>query len=575
MQQLFFINKAANAFAVLGIFKFYQLRGYMDSSGPEKREHWGSRLGFILAAAGSAIGLGNIWKFPYITYENGGGAFVLLYLVCILCVGFPIMIAEFVLGKVSEKDAVGCFGVFRPDKKIFKFIGIIGVFTGFIILSYYSVVAGWTLEYTLKSLTCNEFIVEKVDYSSPDLKKGIFNKHGNHSLEAKADILKNAGFTDNNTEKNWKAFLESNNDAHVATRLTLFDEVLQKAKIDLGEQKFEESALMIARQQKANKVFGDHLAKGTPMLFWHAAFMIFTGLIVFGGISGGIEKASRLLMPLLFLLLGGLMLYSLTLSGGGDAIKFLVNADFTKLNRHSILEALGHAFFTLSLGMGAMITYGSYLKKEDKVVSSAITVSILDTLIALMACLVLYPILFTFNTEVSAGAGLLFITLPALLASNPGGALILSIFFILVAFAALSSTISLLEVVVTYTNDEFGWKRHTSTIINSFMIFLIGVPSALCFGGNKFFTELTLLNKGDAKLNWFDSFDYLATNWLLPVGGLLIALFIGWMIKDQAKNDQIKEELGGGTYPIWNFLIKYVSPICVALVLANKIGLIE
>ncbi|MBU1105345.1 MAG: sodium-dependent transporter [Candidatus Riflebacteria bacterium] len=547
----------------------------MDSSGPEKREHWGSKLGFILAAAGSAVGLGNIWKFPYITYENGGGAFVLLYLVCILCVGFPIMIAEFVLGKVSEKDAVGTFGVFRPDKKIFKFIGIIGVFTGFIILSYYSVVAGWTLEYTLKSLTCNEFIVEKVDYNSPELKKAIFNKHGVYDAAAKADILKNAGFTDDKTEENWKAFLDSNDTAHAAARLSIFDEVIQKAKTDLGEQKFEESALMISRQQKASEVFTNHLAKGTPMLLWHAVFMLLTGLIVFGGISGGIEKASRILMPLLFLLLGGLMIYSLTLSGGTEAIKFLFNADFAKLNRHSILEALGHAFFTLSLGMGAMITYGSYLKKEDGVVSSAITVSILDTLIALMACLTLYPILFTFNTEVSGGAGLLFITLPALLANTIGGSIILSIFFVLVAFAALSSTISLLEVVVTYTDDEFGWKRHTSTIVNSFVIFLVGVPSALCFGGNKFFTELTLLSKGDTKLNWFDSFDYLASNWLLPIGGLLIALFIGWMIKDQAKTNQIKEELGSGFYPVWNFLIKFVAPICVAVVIANKIGLIE
>ncbi|PKL44062.1 MAG: hypothetical protein CVV42_19835 [Candidatus Riflebacteria bacterium HGW-Riflebacteria-2] len=554
----------------------------MDNNSTKGRDHWGSKLGFILAAAGSAVGLGNIWKFPYITYENGGGAFVLLYLVCILCVGFPIMVAEFLLGKISEKDAVGCFGIFRPDNKIFKFIGIIGVFTGFIILSYYSVVAGWTLEYTLKSLTCSEFIVDKPDYSSPELRKAIFKKYGTFTPAEKSEILLKAGFTaeagkqaEQNSEANWKTLFESNDENYVSLRAPLIDQVVEKARAELGEQKFEESAIMMTKQHKASKIFGEHLGKGGSMLFWHAIFMIFTAVIVYGGISGGIEKASRILMPILFLLLGGLMIHSLTLSGGIDAFKFLINPDFAKLNKHSILEALGHAFFTLSLGMGAMITYGSYLSKKDKVTSSAMTVSILDTLIALMACMVLYPILFTYNTEVSAGAGLLFITLPALLAGSSGGSIILTVFFILVAFAALSSTISLLEVVVTYTNDEFGWKRKTSTIVNSVVIFLVGVPSALCFGGNKFFTELTLLSKGDAKLNWFDSFDYLASNWLLPVGGLLIALFIGWMIKDQEKHELIKEELGSSFYPFWNFLIKYVSPVCVAIIIANKIGLIE
>lgn len=544
----------------------------MENNTTKGRDHWGSKLGFILAAAGSAVGLGNIWKFPYITYENGGGAFVLLYLVCILCVGFPIMIAEFLLGKISEKDAVGCFAIFRPDNKIFKFIGIIGVFTGFIILSYYSVVAGWTLEYTLKSLTCSEFIVDKPDYSSPELQKAIFQKYNKFTPDEKSQILLKAGFDE---KADWKTLFNSSEQNHISIRESLIEQVMKNVRAELGEQQFEESAIMLAKQQQSNKIFEEHLGKGNSMLFWHFLFMILTAVIVYGGISGGIEKAARILMPVLFLLLAGLMIYSLTLSGGLDAFKFLINPDFAKLNKHSILEALGHAFFTLSLGMGAMITYGSYLKKEDKVTSSAMTVSILDTVIALMACLVLYPILFTYNTEVSAGAGLLFITLPALLAGSNGGAIILTTFFILVAFAALSSTISLLEVVVTYTNDEFGWKRKTSTIVNSIVIFLVGVPSALCFGGNKFFTDLTLLSKGNAKLNWFDSFDYLASNWLLPIGGLLIALFIGWMIKDMNKHEQIKEELGSGFYPVWNFLIKYVSPVCVAIIIANKIGLIQ
>lgn len=454
------------------------------------RGNWGTRLGFVLAAAGSAVGLGNLWKFPYITYDNNGGTFVLVYLICISIVGLPIMIAEIMIGRSTQKNAVGAFKALFPQQWIWQIIGWLGIATGFIILSYYSVVAGWTLEYTLRSLT------------------GYFSGLG-------PDVIASS--------------------------------------------------------------FGEFLADPVRQVGWHAVFMFITAAVVFGGISKGIERWTKVLVPLLFAILLVLMVYSLTTGAGKKAIAFIFNFS-SPISTHGMLEALGHAFFTLSLGMGAMLTYGSYLRKDTDIGKAAFTVTVLDTLVALVACLVMYPIIFANpDLQITESIGIIFTTLPYIFQSIPLGNIFSPLFFALMAFAALTSTISLLEVVVSYTVDELKWQRHRSVIVVSFVIFLFGIPSALSYGAVDWISSITLLSKGDAALNWFDSFDYLASNWLLPIGGMLIAFFAGWIMKVELKKAEILQGEGFKliNYGVWNFLIKFVSPVAVLLVLLYKIGIIK
>jgi NSS family neurotransmitter:Na+ symporter len=444
-----------------------------------KRGLWTSRIGFIMASAGSAVGLGNIWKFPYITGMHGGGAFVLFYLFCIVAIGIPIMIAEMVIGRHTHKDPVGAFRKLRGGPWVM--VGWLGVTAGFVILSYYSVVAGWAVDYLWLAL------------------KGTFS--GRHSKEIP-------------------------------------------------------------------ELFGTLLASDLSQLFWQAVFMALTVCIVLGGVKNGLERANKVLMPLLFLILVILAVHGLFSPGGARALAFLFTPDWHKLDAAAMLEALGHAFFSLSLGMGAILTYGSYADDKTNIPNVAITVSIMDTSVALLAGIAIFPIVFTYGMAPAAGPGLVFKTLPIIFSQMPGGTFIATLFFLLLVFAALTSGISLLEVVVAYYCDEKKWSRRTATLSVGGLIFLLGVPSAL---SNHLLADVHFIGGR----NFLDTVDLLATNYILPLGALSIAIFTGWVLTTRVARDEIeKGAVRFHYYPVWHFLIRYVCPILVAIVFLSKIGLV-
>jgi NSS family neurotransmitter:Na+ symporter len=431
-----------------------------------------------MASAGSAVGLGNIWKFPYITGMHGGGAFVLFFIFCIFTVGIPIMIAEMVIGRHTHKDPVGAFKAIRGGA--WTAVGWLGVIAAFVILSYYCVVAGWTVDYLWLSLT------------------GTFS--GRHS------------------------------------------------------------ALV-------PELFSGLLASDLGQVFWQAVFMGLTVFIVLGGVSKGLERANKVMMPILFLILITLAVMGLLSPGGARALDFLFSPDWSRLDPPSMLEALGHAFFSLSLGMGAMLTYGSYADEQTNIPTVAVTVSVMDTCVALLSGMAIFPIVFTYGMEPAAGPGLVFKTLPVTFGMMPGGTVIAILFFLLLVFAALTSSISLLEVVVAYYCDEKKWDRKKATLVMGFLIFLLGVPSAL---SNNLLKDIHFIGGR----NFLDSIDLLSTNYILPLGGLLIAVFTGWVLTTRLARGEIeKGSIRFHLYPIWHFLIKYVSPVLVALVLLNKIGI--
>ncbi|MBT0664436.1 sodium-dependent transporter [Geobacter pelophilus] len=442
-----------------------------------KRGLWSSRLGFIMASAGSAIGLGNIWKFPYITGMHGGGAFVLFFIFCIVTVGIPLMIAEMIIGRHTRKDPVGAFKGLHGGAWVLT--GWLGVIAGFMILSYYCVVAGWAVDYLWLSF------------------RGTFTQQ--HSGQVP-------------------------------------------------------------------EIFSNLLSNDLSQLFWQAVFMLMTVIIVIGGVKSGLERANKIMMPILFLILLVLAGLGLNSPGGAQAVRFLFSPDWSKLDPPAMLEALGHAFFSLSLGMGAMLTYGSYADEETSIPKVAITVSLMDTLVALLSGLAIFPIVFTYGMEPAAGPGLVFKTLPVLFSRMPGGTIIATLFFLLLVFAALTSSISLLEVVVAYYCDENRWGRKKATLVMGAIIFLIGVPSAL---SNNMLKDVHIIGAR----NFLDSIDLACTNYILPLGGLLIALFSGWvMTQGIAKGELLKGDTNAYIYPAWHFLIKYVAPVLVALVFLNKAG---
>ncbi len=448
------------------------------------RVQWASRIGFVLAAAGSAVGLGNIWKFPYIAGVNGGGAFVLIYLVSIALIGFPIMIAELLLGRGTQSSPVMAFSKMAGEESNWKAVGWIGVATGFIILSYYSVVAGWSLNYVLMSIC--DFTNDK----SPE---------------------------------------------------------------------------------QINSLFDTLSASGGINIFWHSIFMLITIGIVIGGVRKGIEKWSKILMPVLFVILVVLVVRSIFMPGFMQGIEFVFAPDLSALTAAGVLEAVGHAFFTLSLGMGAMLTYGSYLSKKEDLVKASVVVCSLDTLIALMACLIIFPIVFSFGFAPNAGPGLAFKTIPVVFSQIIGGSLLSILFFLLLAFAALTSAISLLEVVTAHFIDSLGWTRKKAALITGSLIFMFGIPSALS-GSKWIFSEWEdLFTK-----NFFDTMDYLATNWMLPLGGLLMAIYVGWF----AKKATIRAEFTQGSkygslFGAWLFVLRFIVPITMVVVLLYKVGILQ
>ncbi len=447
--------------------------GGFVQGGKSARGNWGSRMGFILAATGSAIGLGNIWKFPYITGVYGGAAFVLVYLGCVVIVGLPLMMAELMIGRRSKKNPVGAFKALHKPSSPWQITGWLGVASGFVILSFYSVVAGWAMAYIFKSI---------------------------------------AGFT--------------------------------------------------GTADQIQSEFGALVAHPSASIFWHTLFMVLCMGIVIGGVQRGIERWSKILMPTLFAILIGLMIYGVFFTeGGARALDFLFKPDFHKLSAEAVLSALGHAFFTLSLGMGAMLTYGSYMRSDESITRDAITVSLLDTVIALIAGIAIYSLVFNFKMDPAAGPGLIFQTLPVLFAQT--GPWVSVPFFILLTFAALTSGISLLEVVVAYFVDERNWSRKKATLVLGGLIWVFGMLSAIA--------SLTIPFRGREQ-GFFDIFDFISTNYMLPIGGFLTCLFAAWVMKESDKISELGSK--GPLYKGLVFVLRYVTPIAVFIVLLHGLELL-
>jgi NSS family neurotransmitter:Na+ symporter len=436
------------------------------------RGNWATSIGFILAATGSAIGLGNIWKFPYITGDYGGGAFVLVYLVCVLVVGLPLMLAELIIGRRAQQNPVGAFQKLHREGSPWQLVGWLGVASGFVILSYYSVVAGWALAYIFKAI---------------------------------------AGFQ--------------------------------------------------GTAEAIQSEFGELVTSPGQSIFYHTIFMAICIGIVICGIKRGIERWSKILMPALFAILLGLACYGLfSTEGGSKALAFLFKPDFSKLGAEGVLSALGHAFFTLSLGMGAMITYGSYMKRGSNLVRDAITISFLDTVVALVAGIAIFSMVFHFGMEPGQSVGLIFKTLPVLFKDI--GPWISVPFFVLLTFAAVTSGISLLEVVVSYFVDRRGWSRIAATLVLGAGIYVLGIFSAVSAWSVPF------SGKG-----FFDFFDDFSTNYMLPIGGLFTCLFIAWVMKDKDRADEFGSR--GFLYKGLRFLLRYITPVAVLAVIVHQLGIVE
>jgi NSS family neurotransmitter:Na+ symporter len=458
-----------------------------QNTGTTSRDQWSSRAGFILAAAGSAIGLGNLWKFPYITWENDGGAFVLVYLMAILAVGLPLMTAEILIGRHTQKSTVPA--IEQLGGKSWTVVGALGVLAGFVILGDYAVIAGWSLS------------------------------------------------------RFWQC---------VGWTMNGFEEYT-------GDQ------------------FGAFVGDATTQISLSLTFMVVTASIVWFGISGGIEKVTKILMPILFLMLLYFLFTAVSLPGAGEAFSFLFAPNFSELGAEGVLEALGHSFFTLSLGMGLMITYGSYLRKSDSVPRVAGIVALMDTLVALVACMIMFSIIFTVpSLSESIGkstVGMLFITLPNLFyTSMPGGTVLGPLFYLFVGFAALTSTISLLEVMVSFGIDRFGWKRSKSTLICSAVTYFNTIFCALSLGAVGALSTFSIFPNKSGVL---DHMDYLASNWMLPLGGFAIAIFAGWKIDKKVSIAELGLVENGAKpsihYKIWLFFTRFVAPIAIGWVILEVI----
>ncbi|HIF37863.1 MAG TPA: sodium-dependent transporter [Gemmatimonadetes bacterium] len=449
----------------------------------DRRENWSSNFGFILAATGSAIGLGNLWKFPFITWKNDGGAFVLIYLICIIAVGLPIMMAELLVGRKTQKSAVGALR--EAIGPAWGWVGTWGVMAGFVILSYYAVVAGWSLFYLFQTL-------------------------------------------------NWSFF-------------------------------------GFPTQANMGGLFAGLAANGLLQTTLSGTFMLLTVAVVFFGVHGGIERTARLCLPALFVIMLLLLFSALSMEGSGEALNFIFRPNFSELDTAAILEALGHAFFTLSLGMGTMIVYGSYVARERSLVNAAGSIVILDTVIALIATIIMFSVIFTVpgmpEQVDGSSVGMLFISLPQLFYEVvPFGVVLAPAFYLLVALAALTSTISLLEVVVSYFIDQRKMERSRATLLSGACIYIFTFLSGLSFGAFPWLSNFELF---DGKAGFFATMDHFASNWALPLGGLLITLGVGWFMPS---SDTEAELVGSGSpgwfsHKAWLFAVRFIAPAAVAAIL--------
>ncbi|MFJ7994099.1 sodium-dependent transporter [Peribacillus frigoritolerans] len=445
-----------------------------------KQDQWTSKLGFILAAAGSAIGLGAIWKLPYMTGENGGGVFFLLFIIFTLLIGAPILIAEFTIGRNAQKDAISAYKHIAPGKP-WALIGYGGVVASIILLSFFSVVGGWIISYLARSFT---------------------------------------------------------------------------------------GSLSNLTQEEYGNFFNTIISNPYETVIAQLLFMVFTIWVVQGGVSKGIEKANKYMMPSLFILFIILLIRSLTLDGAMEGVKFFLKPDFSALTGETILLALGQSFFALSVGVSVMVTYASYLSKKEDITKSAFSVVGLNIFISLLAGLVIFPAVFALGFSPSSGPGLVFVVLPAVFNEMALGGIFMLIFFILLLFATLTTAFSILEIVVAAMIKGDSAKRKKASWIAGITVFLIGIPSALSFG---VLSDVKIFN-----LSIFDFADYLTSNIALPVGALFISLFIGYQMKrvEVQKEFETGADPGQSLFKLWYFLIRYIVPIMIILVFLKSTNLI-
>lgn len=453
----------------------------------ENRGQWGSKFGFIMAAAGSAVGLGNVWRFPYLTGENGGAAFVLVYILCVVLVAVPMLINEIALGRLTGKNPVGAIQTLGGNKVWISLVGVLPLIVTFIVLSYYSTIAGWTVGYIFTSLF------------------------------------------------------------------------------------------------SINMPFTEFIATPEYVIPLGAFVILITAWIVLGGVSGGIEKATKILMPMLFVLLIVVIFRSVTLPGAGKGIEYYLVPDFSKINGHVVLAALTQAFFSLGVGWGMMITYGSYLPKTQNIVSSSLWVGAMDTSVALLAGFMVFPAVFAFNQSPTEGPTLVFNVLANIFQQMPLGNIAGALFFLLLFFAAITSTISMLEAPSAYFMDQKKWNRKKAAWAVAIIAFLFGIPSALSSGGSDFFSNLSIHYPGLPKptVGFLNIVDHLFGNLFMMLVVLSTCLFTGWFMKTEKLVDEIEQGmpsfktgsvLGIAPYKIWLFMVRFICPIIIGMVILNMFG---
>lgn len=439
-----------------------------------KRDSFASSFGVLVALAGSAIGLGNLWRFPYLVGTNGGAAFIIIYLAFVFLLCLPILISEFVVGRKSQANVFRAFRIIEPGRN-WSFIGIFAVLAAVSILAFYSVVGGWTVDYLVRA---------------------------------------------------------------VSLRLNVTGD-------------------------SATSVFRGMVASPWEPIVCMALFLLLTGCIIIGGIQNGIEKFSKVMMPVLFFMIILIAVRSVTLPGSMAGIKFLFRPDFSKITGNTVLEALGQAFFSLSLGCGTIVTYASYVRKDERIVRTTALTAVSDTLFALIAGLAIMPAVFAFGKSPAEGPGLVFIIIPEIFSQIPAGAVLLMVFFFILLIAALTSSISLLEVVVTFLKEELRIGRKTAIAVSLALCCLLGSLSSLSQGA--------LAGVRIFGLDFFDLFDFLSANILMPIGGLLLVVFVGWVMK---KPSVVGEMTNGGSLRVRKWLytsiyavIRYVAPAVILAIM--------
>jgi len=445
----------------------------------QKRENFRSKFGAIAALAGSAVGLGNIWKFPYEVGNNGGGIFLLVYIFFTIAIGLPVMLSEFAIGRHSGQNAFSTFARLAARTPL-RYFGILVLAAACMILSFYGVVAGWTLEYFALSLT------------------GTLRELPGNEL---------------------------------------------------------------------NNTFTSFIANPYKATAWQVIFMLLSGLIVLAGVQKGIERYTKMMMPLLFVIISILGIRACTLEGATEGLKFLFLPNFSALTAQSILSALGQAFFSLSIGMGVLLTYASYIAKHENLTSISLQVITADTLIALLAGIAIFPAVFAFGIDPTSGPGLVFLTLPQVFQSMAFGTLWAILFFLLLVMAALTSSISLLEVIVAFFVEERHMHRRKATIISTLIVTGFGMLCVLSFGPLRHFRI--------AGFTLFELFDYVSSNLLLPLGGILLSLYAGWMLDKRILRAELTNN---GKLKLWLyrpfiFVLKYVAPLSILLILLHALGI--